>query len=29
MELEVLYNGKCNEVNYLHKYLDDYENEIR
>jgi len=28
MEVEVLYNAKLNEVNYLHRYLEDYENEI-
>ncbi len=28
MEVEMLYNTKVNEVNYLHKYLDDYEKEI-
>mmetsp|Transcript_28319 Transcript_28319/g.27253 ORF Transcript_28319/g.27253 Transcript_28319/m.27253 type:complete len:142 (+) Transcript_28319:442-867(+) len=28
MEQEMLYNAKCNEVSYLHKYLDDYEKEI-
>lgn len=28
MELEMIFNSKVNEVNYLHKYLDDYEKEI-
>ena len=29
MDLQVIFNGKQNEVNYLHKYLEDYESEIR
>lgn len=28
MEIEILYNQKVNEVNYLNKYLEDYEKEI-
>lgn len=29
MDLRVQLTGKENEVNYLHKYLDDYEQEIK
>lgn len=28
MEVEIIYNQKVNEANYLHKCLDEYENEI-
>lgn len=29
MELELQISTKNNEVAYLHRYLDDYEHEIR
>eukprot|EP00347_Sterkiella_histriomuscorum_P005639 403355829 len=29
MELEIMYNTKLNEIQYLHRYLDDSEGEIR